>query len=359
MPLPSSTPVDLRSDTFTTPDEAMRRVMAAAEVGDDVWGEDPTVRRLEEAMAARLGMEAAVFVPSGTMGNLTALAAQTRPGDQVIVDSQTHMMVNEAGGAGAVAGVMLHSVDATAGAPTAAQVTAAVGDPDIHHPVSRLLWLENTHGGRSGLAVAAPDIDAACAAAHHAGLRVHCDGARLFNASVALRVDAARLVAGCDTVSVCLSKGLGAPVGSVVSGDAACIATVRLWRKRLGGGMRQAGIIAAAGLFALEHNVQRLADDHANAAMLAAELRNAAGVSVVEVALPTNMVMFDTELPAEEATRLAAAAGVLFAPVGAHRLRCVTHKDVDADDVRRAAGALSTMFAGLRAAGRNPQPLPA
>jgi threonine aldolase len=359
MPRPSSAPVDLRSDTFTTPDDAMRRVMAAAEVGDDVWGEDPTVRRLEEAMAARLGKEAAVFVPSGTMGNLSALAAQTRPGDAVIVDSQTHMMLNEAGGAGAVAGVMLHTVDASAGAPSAAQVTDAVSDPDIHHPPSRLLWLENTHGGRAGLAVAPPDIDVACTAAQRAGLRVHCDGARLFNAAVALRVDAARLVTGCDTVSVCLSKGLGAPVGSVVSGDASCIATVRLWRKRLGGGMRQAGILAAAGLFALEHNVQRLADDHSNAAMLAAELRNAPGVAVVEVALPTNMVMFDTELPGAEVTRLAAAQGVLLAPVGTHRLRCVTHKDVDATDVRRAATALSAMFTSLRATGRAAQPLSA
>jgi threonine aldolase len=359
MPPPPSAPVDLRSDTFTTPDAAMRRVMAAAEVGDDVWGEDPTVRRLEEAMADRLGMEAAVFVPSGTMGNLTALAAQTSPGDEVIVDAESHVMQNEAGGAGAVAGVMLHTVDAVAGAPTAAQVAAALREPDIHHPVSRLLWLENTHGGRAGLAVPAQAIDAASAVAHHAGLRVHCDGARLFNAAVALRVDASRLVAGCDTVSVCLSKGLGAPVGSVVSGDAAYIAIVRLWRKRLGGGMRQSGILAAAGLFALEHNVQRLADDHANAATLAAELHSTPGVSVVEVAVPTNMVMFDTRLPADEVTRLAAAQGVLLAPVGPRRLRCVTHKDVDAADVRRAAGALSAMLSGLLASGRNPEPQPA
>ena len=341
----SSVPVDLRSDTFTTPDAEMRPVMARAEVGDDVWGEDPTVRRLEEEMAARLGKEAAVFVPSGTMGNLASLAAQTRPGDEVIVDAMSHVVLNEAGGAGAVAGVMLNTVDAVDGVPTAAQVTAAVRVPDIHHPVSRLLWLENTNGGRAAVAVAAPAIDAAAAVAHGAALRVHCDGARLFNAAVALGVDAARLVRDCDTVSVCLSKGLGAPVGSVVSGDAACIAEVRLWRKRLGGGMRQAGILAAAGLHALRHNVDRLAEDHANAAMLAAALRGAPGVTVVEVAVPTNMVMFDTDIPAQQVVDAVGRDGVLLHAVSDHRVRCVTHRDVDAAAVRHAADILIALFA--------------
>jgi threonine aldolase len=340
----SSVPVDLRSDTFTTPDAEMRRVMAAAEVGDDVWGEDPTVRRLEEEMAARLGKEAAVFVPSGTMGNLASLAAQTRPGDEVIVDNLSHVVMNEAGGAGAVAGVMLHTVDAIMGAPTAAQVAAALREPDIHRPVSRLLWLENTHGGRSGTAVSAENIDAAAGAAHDAGLRVHCDGARLFNAAVAMRTDAARLVRDCDTVSVCLSKGLGAPVGSVVSGDAACITEVRLWRKRLGGGMRQAGILAAAGLHALRHNIERLAEDHASAAVLSAALHASPGVMVVHAPWPTNMVMFDTPRPAADVVRWAADSGVLLASVGERRLRCVTHKDVDAAAVQRAADVLHQLF---------------
>jgi threonine aldolase len=339
-----SVPVDLRSDTFTAPDAEMRRVMARAEVGDDVWGEDPTVRRLEEEMAAMLGKAAAVFVPSGTMGNLASLAAQTRPGDEVIVDAMSHVVLNEAAGAGAVAGVMLHTVDAVAGAPTAAQVTEAVREPNIHHPVSRLLWLENTHGGRAATAVTVEAIDAAAGAAHGAGLRVHCDGARLFNAAVALEVDAARLVSDCDTVSVCLSKGLGAPVGSVVSGDAAAITEVRLWRKRLGGGMRQAGILAAAGLHALHTNVDRLADDHANAALLAAELRAAPGVTVVEVARPTNMVMFDSTLPASAVIHAAAERGVLIGAVGPHTLRCVTHRDVDTEQVRHAATELLALF---------------
>ncbi|MDQ2959936.1 MAG: aminotransferase class I/II-fold pyridoxal phosphate-dependent enzyme, partial [Candidatus Dormibacteraeota bacterium] len=334
---PPSAVVDLRSDTFTKPDAEMRRVMAAAEVGDDVWGEDPTVRRLEEEMAALLRKQVAVFVPSGTMGNLSALAAHTRPGDEVIVDRESHVVLNEAAGAGAVAGVMLQSIDAAAGAPTADQVRAAVREPTIHHPVSRLLWLENTHGGRSAMAIGKESMDAAATTAHAAGLRVHCDGARLFNAAVALGTDAAGLVEHCDTVSTCLSKGLGAPVGSVVSGGTETIAVVRLWRKRLGGGMRQSGILAAAGLHALHHNVERLAEDHANAALLAAELRDTPGVSVVEVPVPTNMVMFDTAGPAAEVTVAAAAEGVLIAPLTEFRVRCVTHRDLSRDDVRRAA----------------------
>jgi threonine aldolase len=348
----SSASVDLRSDTFTTPDAEMRRVMAQAEVGDDVWGEDPTVHRLEDEMAARLLKEAAVFVPSGTMGNLASLAAQTSPGDEVILDSHSHVALNEAGGAGAVAGVLLHAVDATSGVPTAAQVTTALREPDIHHPVSRLLWLENTHGGRGAVAASGQAMDDAAAVAHAAGLRVHCDGARLFNAAVALHVDAATLVRECDTVSVCLSKGLGAPVGSVVSGDAACIDEVRLWRKRLGGGMRQAGILAAAGLHALRHNIDRLADDHANAAMLAATLRGVPGVTVAEVGVPTNMVFLETEGPAGDVVRAAALEGVLVHAVAGHTLRLVTHRDLDTGDVRRAADVLSAIFAGAATAVR-------
>lgn len=348
-----SQPIDLRSDTFTAPDAEMRRVMAEAEVGDDVWGEDPTVRRLEEEIARILGKEAAVFVPSGTMGNLAALAAQTRPGDEVIVDSQSHVVLNEAGGAGAVAGVMLNTVEAADGAPTPAQVTAALREPNVHHPVSRLLWLENTHGGRAATAVTAAAMDGAASTAHTAGLRVHCDGARLFNAAVALSVRPAQLVRQCDTVSVCLSKGLGAPVGSVVSGDAGCIDAVRLWRKRLGGGMRQSGILAAAGLHALRTNVDRLADDHANAAMLASELRAAPGVRVVEAPLPTNMVMFDVPMPAAAVIHAAAKRGVLVGAVGERRIRCVTHRDVDAPAVRRAAMVLSAFFESLATAARS------
>lgn len=348
---PSSDLVDLRSDTFTAPDAEMRRVMAAAEVGDDVWGEDPTVRRLEEAMAQRVGKPAAVFVPSGTMGNLASLSAHTRPGEVVLVDRLAHVVLNEAGGAGAVAGVMLDTLDAPAGVPASSEVEGAVGEPDIHHPVARLLWLENTHGGRGGLAVPAERIGGAALAARRLGLLVHCDGARLFNAAVALGEDPAALVEHCDTVSVCLSKGLGAPVGSVVCGDVDSIRRVRLWRKRLGGGMRQAGILAAAGLHALQHNVERLADDHRHAALLAQSLREVPGVTVLEVAIPTNMVMIETAAPASSVVGAAAEVGVLLAATGPHRVRCVTHRDVDGRSVRRAAEALAPVLTSLLAVG--------
>ncbi|MHB8719351.1 MAG: threonine aldolase family protein [Candidatus Dormibacteria bacterium] len=346
---PSSDPaVDLRSDTFTTPDAEMRRVMAKAEVGDDVWGEDPSVRRLEEAVAEELGKAAAVFVPSGTMGNLTALASQTSRGGEVIVDRFCHVVLNEAGGAGAVAGVMLQTVDAPRGAPEPSQVRDAYREPNIHHPVSQLLWLENTHGGRAGTAVPQDRMWAAAAVAHELGLRVHCDGARIFNAAIALQQRATDLVAGCDTVSVCLSKGLGAPVGSVVCGDAPAIDEVRLWRKRLGGGMRQAGILAAAGLHALRHNRDRLADDHEHAALLAGGLGGSAGATVLKVEHPTNMVMLDTEASAAVVCAEAARQGVLVAPVGPHRLRAVTHRDVSREDVERAVVTLRRVISGLR-----------
>ena len=208
--------VDLRSDTLTVPDEGMRAAMARAEVGDDVWGEDPTVRRLEEEMARRLGKEAAVFVPSGTMGNLTCVAAQTRPGDEVIADAQAHLVVYEVGGTAIVAGIQLRVLDSVDGVPDAESITAAVRAPDIHQPVSTLLCIENTHNRRGGGAIDVARVHGAARTAHAQGLRVHCDGARLFNAAVALGVTPAELVDECDTVTVCVSKGLGAPVGSVV-----------------------------------------------------------------------------------------------------------------------------------------------
>ncbi len=337
-------PVDLRSDTFTVPDRRMRQVMADAEVGDDVWGEDPTVRRLEEAVAAALGKAAAVYVPSGTMANLCAVAAQTRPGDELISDAEAHLVVYEVAGAAVVAGVQLRTVDAPGGAPAAAVVEAAVRAPNIHHPRSRLLALENTHNRRGGLAVDAGAIAAAAGAAHRLGLRVHCDGARLFNAAVALDCPAATLVETCDTVSVCFSKGLGAPVGSAVTGDAATIEEARRWRKRLGGGMRQAGIIAAAALHALEHNVDRLAEDHAHARLLAGLLDDAVGVRVVRPPVPTNIVLLETAAPAEAVSERAAAEGVLTSVMDRHLLRCMTYLGIDAAAVRRAAGVLRTVL---------------
>jgi len=337
--------VDLRSDTLTVPDDGMRAAMAGAEVGDDVWGEDPTVRRLEEEMARRLGKHAGVFVPSGTMGNLVCVAAQTRPGDEVIADSEAHVVIYEVGGSAVVAGVQLRLLDSVDGMPDAEHVVAAVRVSNIHHPVSTLLCIENTHNRRGGAAVDAGRVHAAARAAHTLGLRVHCDGARLFNAAVAFGVSPSELVDECDTVSVCISKGLGAPVGSVVVGDAPVMDEVRRWRKRLGGGMRQAGIIAAAGLYALEHNVERLAEDHANARLIAAHLEGSPGATVRSPSVPTNIVLIETRPPAPELAAQLAGNGVLVSVMGEHAIRCVTHLGVGEADARHAAAVLADVLA--------------
>ena len=336
--------VDLRSDTVTAPGSGMRAAMAAADVGDDVWGEDPTVRRLEERVANLLGKQSSVYVPSGTMGNLTAVAAQTRPGDEVIADGQAHIVVYEVGGAAAVAGVQLRLLDGFEGTPDADMVRDAVREDNIHHPVSSLLCIENTHNRRGGAAIAVERIRASAGAAHDRGLRVHCDGARLFNAAAALGCTVAALAAPCDTVSVCLSKGLGAPVGSVVAGDSDVIGEVRRWRKRLGGGMRQAGIIAAAGIYALDHNVNRLADDHAHARLIAATVRESRGATIAEPTVPTNIVVIETRERAEDVVRGAAEEGVLITRMGVHTVRCVTHLDVGEAGCRHAAGVLASVL---------------
>ncbi len=314
--------------------------MAAAEVGDDVWGEDPTVRRLEERIAGLLGKDASVYVPSGTMGNLASVAAQTRPGDEVILDAQAHVVLYEVGGTAAVAGVQLKTLDGPDAVPDADTLRAAIRDSNIHFPVSRLLCVENTHNRRGGLVTDGERVADAAGVAHAAGLRVHCDGARLFNAAIALGCPAADLVRACDTVSVCFSKGLGAPVGSAVCGDAAVIDEVRRWRKRLGGGMRQAGVIAAAALYALERNVERLAEDHENAALIAATLRDAGA----RVGGATNIVMVETDDSAETARR-AAERGVLVTVMGPRTIRCVTHIGVSAAESRAAAAVLRDALA--------------
>ncbi len=337
--------VDLRSDTLTVPDEGMRAAMARAEVGDDVWGEDPTVRRLEEEVARRLGKHAAVYVPSGTMGNLSCVAAQTRPGNEVIADSEAHVVMYEAGGAAIVAGVQFRLLDSIDGIPDAARVTGAVRETDIHQPVSSLLCIENTHNRRGGAAVDVDRVHLAARAAHSLGLRVHCDGARLFNAAVALQVSPADLVDECDTVTVCVSKGLGAPVGSVVAGDAPVMDEVRLWRKRLGGAMRQSGIIAAAGLYALEHNVERLAEDHTNASLIAETLLDSPGAIVRTPSVPTNIVIIETQVAADDVAAKLARDGVLVSTMGGHTIRCVTHLGIDAAAARRAAEVIAALLA--------------
>ena len=332
--------IDLRSDTFTLPDQRMRAAMAGAEVGDDVWGEDPTVRRLEEVVARRLRKEAAMLVPSGTMANLCAVVSQTRPGDEVILDGESHIVVYEAAGGPAVGGVQYRAVECAGGAPAPEQVRAAVRSANIHHPISRLLVIENTHNRRGGAALHEEVVTAAARAAHDCGLRVHCDGARLFNAAVALQCEPAALVAACDSVSVAFSKGLGAPVGSVLAADERTIEEARRWRKRLGGGMRQAGILAAACLDALERNLERLAEDHRNAAVIAAALDGAPGATVIRVAVPTNIVMLRCSAPAADVVRLAAARGVLVTEMDRDLVRCMTYLGIDEGMATHAAAVL-------------------
>lgn len=345
----SSQAIDLRSDTFTVPDAGMRQVMAAAEVGDDVWGEDPTVNRLEATVASLLGKPAALFVPSGTMGNVIAVCAQTSPGDEVIVDRENHMVVYEVGGTAVVGGVQLRFLDSAGGVPSAAEVNAAMRSANIHHPISRLLCLENTHNRRGGAAIDVELVRAAADAAHGHGLRVHCDGARLFNAAIALGQTPAELVSDCNSVSVCLSKGLGAPVGSVVASDRDTVDTMRRWRKRLGGGMRQAGILAAAGLYALEHNVARLREDHDNASLIADALGDVPGVRLLLPQVPTNIVLAECPIPAAHVVERAAAVGVLVTDMGGPLLRCMTYLGVTAADAREAAGRLHGVLRQLAA----------
>jgi threonine aldolase len=338
--------IDLRSDTVTRPSPAMRAAMAAAEVGDDVFGDDPTVNRLQERAATLLGKEVALFVPSGSMANQIALKVHCQPGDGVIVGEHAHTMVHEGGGGAVISGVQF-TVVGRGGLYTARDLEAAYQAPDAYGGVpSRLVCVENTHDG-----VVWPQVDVAAVAAfaREHGLALHLDGARLANAAIAQGSSLAALAAPFDTVSMCFSKGLGAPVGSVLAGRRALLERAHRVRKMLGGGMRQAGILAAAALHALDHNLDRLADDHASARLLAERLSAIPGLSVDVARVQTNMVMVDlaATLPTadEVATRLA-ERGVLCLAVAPRRLRLVTHLDVGREACRRAADLFALTVAG-------------
>ncbi|NVJ04781.1 low-specificity L-threonine aldolase [Myxococcus sp. AM001] len=329
--------IDFRSDTVTQPTAAMRRAIAEAEVGDDVYGEDPTVLRLEALVAERLGLEAAVFVPSGTQANQLAIGAHCRPGDEVLTEAGSHILHYEGGAVPALWGVQPQPLPGQRGLLSPEDVSAAVREDNIHNPRTRLLSLENTHNRGGGSVWPVERFRAVVEAARKAGLAVHLDGARLFNAGVALGVPVSAWAALTDTTSVCFSKGLGAPVGSALAGRADVIREARRLRKRLGGGMRQAGILAAAALHALEHHVERLADDHANARRLAAGLAELPGVKVDASWVETNMVFAEFSRPALEMVAQLEQHGVLTNPAGAPRtLRLVTHLDVSAADIDEA-----------------------
>jgi threonine aldolase len=334
--------VDLRSDTLTLPTPEMREAMARADVGDDVWGEDPTVRRLEARAAERLGKEAGLFVTSGTQGNLVCVVAHTRSGQEVVLDLDSHIYNYEVAGAATVGHVQMRPARTARGFLTPEQVREAIRPSNIHLPETGLVCMENTHNRHGGTCCTPEEIAAVAAVAHEARVPVHLDGARLFNAAVALKRPAADFARPVDSVTFCLSKGLGAPVGSVICGSAEFIGRARRVRKMLGGGMRQAGIIAAAGLVALDRMVDRLAEDHANARRLAEGLAALPGLQVDLSSVQTNIVILRVDRGAaatDELVKGCAARKVKVHAMAPAAIRCVTHKDVDADDIARALEA--------------------
>jgi threonine aldolase len=342
----ATAPIDLRSDTVTRPTPAMRRAMAEAEVGDDVYGEDPTIRTLQDRVAERLGLEAAVFVPSGTQGNQLAIGVHTRPGEEVILEEGSHPYHYENGAIAALWGAQPRTVVGQRGILTPDQIKAASRGDDDHLPRSRLLILENTHN-RGGGTVWKPAVFAdAVAAGRSAGLLVHLDGARLFNAEVAAGVPASTWARLTDSTTVCFSKGLGAPVGSVLAGSKAFVAEARRLRKRLGGGMRQAGILAAACLHALDHHVARLAEDHENARTLARRLAEIPGIRVELDRVETNMVYAEVSVDARALVPRLRTEGLLVNAVGPRALRLVCHLDVDRPACERAADILRASLEG-------------
>ncbi|MCA8974484.1 MAG: aminotransferase class I/II-fold pyridoxal phosphate-dependent enzyme [Planctomycetes bacterium] len=335
-------PADFRSDTMTSPTPAMRQAMAAAVVGDDVWGEDPTVAELERTGAQFLGKEAAVFVPSGTMANQLAIHVHCRPGDELICEQRSHVYYFEGGGIARLSGTQVRPLVAADGFPTPDQVEAAVRADDPHYPRSRLLVVENSHNMAGGRIAGVDRIGELAAVAHRHGLAVHNDGARLVNAAVAIGCRADELVAAVDSTTLCLSKGLGAPVGSLLAGSAAFVAEARRARKAFGGGMRQAGILAAAGLIALADGPGLVAIDHAVARRLAAGLSRLDWAGVDLAAVETNIVMLDINGDGMTAASLLthlARAGVLASAIGGGRVRFVSHRDLPEDAVDRCLAA--------------------
>lgn len=341
-------PIDLRSDTVTRPSPDMRTAMAQAVVGDDVFEDDPTTQELERLAADLTGKQAGLFVPSGTMGNEVAILAHTRRGDEALVEADSHIYKYEVAGPAVLSGVQLAPLRAEHGILSAAQVEAAIRPDDIHQPVTRVVCLENTHNRAGGVVYPIEVMREVRAVAQRRGLAVHLDGARIFNAAAASGRDAKEYCALCDSVMFCLSKGLGAPIGSMVVGDADFILLARRYRKMLGGGMRQAGVIAAAGIHALTNNVRRLAEDHARARRLAEAVARIGRLTVDLATVQTNIVVIGvgaTGLTVERCLKLLEEQGLLVVPFGGARLRAVTHLDVDDADIEAAVSIFERVFA--------------
>ena len=337
----SSTVVDMRSDTVTRPDQGMRGAMASAEVGDDVFGDDPTVNRLQEEVADLLGKEAALFVPSGTMGNQLALRAQTRHGDQILLEDGAHIYRYEAGGPAALSGLLVTCIPAPGGILTADLVETALNPDNVHCAPPSLICLENTHNRAGGRILPLENMRRIAELARDRGLHVHLDGARLWHAHMATGLPLAELAGPADSVSVCFSKGLGAPVGSMLAGDRQTIARAHRFRKMFGGGMRQVGILAAACLYALEHNLPRLVQDHIRAARIAAEIDHPD--LAVNHPVETNIVIFDVRGRDGDRALLEflESRGVLGVGFGPGRVRLVPNLDTDDEAVARAIEALN------------------
>lgn len=340
--------IDLRSDTVTKPNAKMRAAMAEAEVGDDVYGEDPTVNRLEQRAAELFGKEAALFVPTGTMGNTIATKLHTNHGEEVLCESRSHVLDWELSMMAWFSGCVARAVPTDRGVMTWKQIEKALRPPGPHNAPTTLITLENTHNMSGGIVYPLETIDEICERAHERGLKVHIDGARVFNAAVATNTPVSRIVRDADSVMFCLSKGLGAPVGSLLVGTADAIARGRLYRKRLGGGMRQAGVLAAAGLVALEDSPKRLHEDHENARYLAQQLARLAGIQLDASTVETNIVIFDITglgISTSEFSRGLKSFGVLANGISPTYMRLVTHMDVNREQCERAANVLADIAA--------------
>ncbi|MDC3413261.1 low-specificity L-threonine aldolase [Aquibacillus sp. 3ASR75-11] len=338
--------IDLRSDTVTKPTESMRKAAYEAEVGDDVYGEDPTVNKLEEKAAELLGKEEALLVTSGTQGNQIAVLTHCNPGNEVIIEANAHLFVYEGASMSALAGVQPYTIQGDRGAMNPSDVAAAIRAEDIHFPETGLICLENTHNKAGGAILPFENMEAIAEIASQNNIPIHLDGARLFNASVATGIPISQYAACTDTVQFCLSKGLGAPVGSIIAGTKEFIQHARKWRKRLGGGLRQAGIIAAPGLVALEEGVERLVEDHQNAQLLADGLAAVNGL-MIENIVETNIILVNVEGAGYTANAFLEALkseGILAVAFGPHTLRMVTNYGVSNEDVQHVLSCVQSLL---------------
>jgi threonine aldolase len=340
-------PIDLRSDTVTKPSLAMREAMMKAEVGDDVFGEDPTVNRLQEKAAELFKKEAGLFMASGTMANEVAIKTHTQPGDEVITDELSHIVNFETGAPGLLSGVNLHTLPTANGILTADQVRKAIRPDALPNPHTSLISLENTHNYGGGSIYPIETIQSIASVAREYSLKIHLDGARIFNASIASGVLVYEYATYCDSVSFCLSKGLGAPVGSVLLGTKDFIEKARRYRKIFGGGMRQVGILAAAGIYALDNNIERLADDHYNARLLAQAFHNTETFDIYPDEVKTNIIIVKIKKPSltsQQAAGVLREYGILMLPFGARSIRAVTHLDVSKQDILEACKRIGKFF---------------